>query len=114
MKMNQSEKVTEYINTASSEQVQILENLRQLIHQTIDGTTEELKWGIPVFLKKKAFTYLRCSKNHISLGLYNIDRIDDPKGLLEGTGKTMKHLKIKKLDDIDRELIAAWLKATAV
>jgi hypothetical protein len=111
--MNQSEKVTEYINNTSPEHIQILKTLRQLIHKTVPKTTEDLKWGIPVFTKSKIFTYLRCSKNHIALGLYNIDRINDKEKLLEGTGKTMKHLKIKKLEDIDSQLIVDWLKKTA-
>lgn len=111
--MKQSEKVTEYINKNSIEQILILETLRQLIHEAIPDTTENLKWGIPVFSKTKVFTYLRCSKNHIALGIYNIDRINDKDGLLEGTGKTMKHLKFKSVEEVNSELISKWLRATA-
>ncbi len=112
MKITQNEKVTEYINNTSSEQKELFGILRQLIHKTISGTTEELKWGMPVFIKTKIFTYLRSTKNHVALGLYNIDRITDPDGLLEGTGKNMRHLKIKKMEDIDEGLIKEWLEAT--
>lgn len=111
--MNQNEKVTEYINNAPTEQVHLLETLRLLIHETIPETTEELKWGMPVFKKTKAFTYLRSSKNHVALGFYNIERINDPKGMLEGTGKTMRHLKIKQPEDIDSTFIRESLTATA-
>ena len=110
--MKENKKVTEYINKTSTEQGGILNSLRQLIHETISGTTEDIKWGIPVFIKTKIFTYLRSTKNHVALGLYNIDRINDPNGLLEGTGKNMKHLKINKAEDIDEGLIKEWLKAT--
>ncbi|MEP2935763.1 MAG: DUF1801 domain-containing protein [Gilvibacter sp.] len=111
MKVNQ--KVTAYINTASSEQQEILMNLRQLIHDNIDNVTEEIKWGIPVFIKKKIFTYLRVTKKHIAIGLYNIDRIKDEDGILEGKGKTMRHLKIKAKEDINQKIIIEWLKLTA-
>lgn len=110
--MKENKKVTEYINSSSTEQVEILNTLRQLIHATISGTKEDIKWGIPVFTKTKIFTYLRSTKNHISLGLYNIDRINDPNGLLEGTGKSMRYLKIAKVEDINEKLIKEWLKAT--
>lgn len=110
--MKENKKVTEYINNSSTEQVEILKTLRQLIHETISGTTEDIKWGIPVYTKTKIFTYLRSTKNHVALGLYNIDRIKDTNGLLEGTGKSMRHLKIAKVEDINEELIKEWLKAT--
>lgn len=109
-----NEKVTEYIENTSSEQIKVLNALRQIIHTTIPETTEEIKWGIPVFKENKIFTYLRCSKNHITMGFYNIQNIKDSKGILEGTGKTMRHIKIKTNDDIDAKLIAGWLKETTV
>ncbi len=111
--MKENNEVTEYINNAPAQQKEILKTLRQVIHKTIPNTAEGLKWGIPVFSKTKIFTYLRSTKNHVALGIYNVDRISDPKGLLEGTGKNMKHLKFKKIDDIDKKLIEAWLKTTA-
>ena len=110
--MKKNERVTEYINNASTEQIELLETLRQLIHKIVSETTEDLKWGIPVFTKNKIFTYLRSTKNYVALGLYNVGRIKDPNGLLEGTGKNMKHLKIKKVEDIDEGLITEWLNAT--
>ena len=111
--MEVNQKVTAYISTASSEQKEIFENLRQLIHNNIDNITEEIKWGIPVFIKSKIFTYLRVTKKHITIGFYNIDRIKDTAGILEGEGKTMRHIKIKTKDDINQKIIIEWLKLTA-
>ncbi|WP_124980988.1 DUF1801 domain-containing protein [Nonlabens xiamenensis] len=108
-----NQEVTDYIHTASAEQITILEKLRELIHQSVDGVTEEIKWGIPVFKKRKIFTYLRHSKKHVALGFYRIDKIKDIDGILEGTGKTMRHLKIRKQEDIKEELIIEWLNVTA-
>lgn len=110
--MKEDNKVTEYINNSSTEQVEIMNTLRQLIHDAISRTTEDIKWVIPVFTKNKIFTYLRSTKNHVAIGFYNIDQINDPNGLLEGTGKSMRHLKIVKIEDINEELIKEWLKAT--
>jgi len=112
MKLIENEKVTEYINNASLEQKETLEMLRYLIHKTISGATEHLKWGMPVFTKTKIFAYLRSTKNYVALGFYNIDSIHDSNGLLEGTGKNMKHLKIWKPEDINKGLIKKWLQAT--
>lgn len=107
--MNFSQKVTEYIGNAADEQIEILEALRKLIHETVDNVSEEIKWGFPVFAQTKDFAYFRFTKKHITLGFYNIDKIKDPDNLLEGTGNTLKHIKIKRKDEIKPALIAEWL-----
>ncbi len=108
--MNFNQKVTEYIDNATEEQIVILEALRKLIHETVGNVSEEIKWGFPVFAKTKDFAYLRFAKKHITLGLYNIERIQDPDNLLEGEGNTLKHIKIKSNDEIKQTVIAKWLK----
>lgn len=107
--MNYNIKVTQYIENATEEQTIILHSLRKLIHETIDNVTEEIKWGFPVFAKTKDFAYLRFSKKHITLGFYNIDKIIDPDNLLEGSGNTLKHIKVKHTNDIKTEVITSWL-----
>lgn len=112
--MNYNKKITDYINGASEEQIVILETLRNLIHNTVKDVTEEIKWKMPVFAKSKDFAYLRFSKIHITLGFYNIDKIKDPDNLLEGIGNTLKHIKIKKLEDIKEKVISDWLKQITI
>ncbi len=107
--MNLNKKVTEYIHKASEEQIVILEELRQLIHESVKNVSEEIKWGFPVFASGKDFSYLRFSKKHITLGFYNIDKIKDPDNLLEGEGNTLKHIKIKSKDETRKEVISLWL-----
>ncbi|MBX0331792.1 DUF1801 domain-containing protein [Pontibacter sp. HSC-14F20] len=105
--------VTDYIN-ASEKHKETLEALRQLLHDTVPGVTEEFKWGRPVFRSSKDFTYLKTAKTYITLGFFHFDKLNDPNGLLEGTGKDMRHIKIKNVQDIDRELLSDWFKAAAV
>ena len=112
--MNYNQTVTDYISKAPDNQIAILETLRELIHKSVPGTTEEIKWRMPVFKKTKNFTYLSFSKNHVTLGFYNLNEEQDPKKLLEGEGKTMRHVKIKSLEDIDQKQFSTWLKATAI
>jgi hypothetical protein len=103
-------KVTEYINKASDEQIETLEELRKLIHDTVDNVSEEIKWNMPVFNNGKDFAYLRFAKKHITLGFYNIDKIQDPDNLLEGEGNKLKHIKINSKDEVKPKIIAEWLK----
>ena len=80
--MNLNEAVTEYIQQANEGQIELLEQLRQLIHETVPETTEAIKWKIPVFARTKDYAYLRSAKKHITLGFYNPDKLDDPDGIL--------------------------------
>ena len=107
---NFNQKVTEYITKASVEQIATLETLRQLIHETVENVTEEIKWNMPVFGKTKDFAYLRFSKKHITLGFYHIDKLIDPDNKLEGEGNTLKHIKIIQLDNKQKQQIEKWLK----
>jgi hypothetical protein len=105
-----NQKVTEYINKASVEQIATLETLRKLIHETVENVSEEIKWNMPVFGKTKDFAYLRFSKKHITLGFYHIDKLIDPDNKLEGEGNTLKHIKIIQLEDNQKQQIKEWLK----
>lgn len=108
--MNVNKKVSDYFNNATEEQIAVLNVLRKLIHDTVDNVSEEIKWNMPVFNNGKDFAYLRFSKRHITLGFYNIDKIQDPDNLLEGEGNTLKHIKINSKDEIKPKIIAEWLK----
>ncbi len=111
--MNYDESVAHYIENAPQAQQPLLLQLRNLIHETVPDTKEAIKWGFPVFAKNKDFAYLRSSKNHITLGFYNFDRIDNGKEMLEGSGNTLRHIKIRTESDIKPEILAEWFTATA-
>lgn len=111
--MNINQKVSDYIAKAPEAQIQILETLRSLIHQSVTDVSEEVKWNMPVFKQTKDFAYLRFSKQHVTLGFYRFDKIDDPENLLEGEGNTLKHIKIRKIADIREDMLAGWLRAVA-
>ena len=107
--MNYNPKTTEYISKATNEQMVVLEKVRQLVHSSLKNVGEEIKWGFPVFNNGKDFAYLRFAKKHITLGFYNIDKLEDPNSLLEGQGNTLKHIKIKELNNELEKQIVIWL-----
>ncbi len=112
--MNLNKAVSDYIREANSGQVEILKQLRRLIHSSVPETSEAIKWGFPVFSKTKDYAYLSFSKHHITVGFYNIDKIVDNHNLLEGKGTTMKHIKIHKQVNINEELLKQWFKSIAI
>jgi uncharacterized protein DUF1801 len=42
-----------------------------------------------------AFGYVNAFKAHVNVGFFNGAALDDPAGLLEGSGRTMRHVKLR-------------------
>src|SRR5687767_8910028 len=48
-----------------------------------------------------AFAYVNAFKAHVNVGFFRGNELPDPKGLLEGTGKFMRHVKLSPERDLD-------------
>ena len=89
---------------------QIAESLRHLIIQACPSLTESIKWGNPVYEQDGKVCYLAAGKGYISLGFFNGAALSDPEGIIEGTGKRMRHVKFRELSEISQARLASWLR----
>jgi hypothetical protein len=48
-----------------------------------------------------AFAYVNAFKAHVNVGFFRGAEIADPEGLLEGSGKFMRHVKLRPERDVD-------------
>jgi hypothetical protein len=48
-----------------------------------------------------AFAYVNAFRAHVNVGFFRGAEIADPKGLLEGTGRFMRHVKLRPERDVD-------------
>lgn len=108
-----NKQVTDYILKAPSEQQRIMETIRQLIHESVPDVNEDFKWNRPVFKVNKDFAYLKLAKSYVTLGFFNFEKLNDSQNRLEGTGKEMRHVKVKSMDDIDKKLFNKWFRTVA-
>ena len=53
-----------------------------------------------------AFAYVDAFKAHVNVGFFRGAEIADPDGLLEGTGKLMRHVKLGPERDVDASALA--------
>ena len=61
-----------------------------------DDVQELIHDGCPVAcIADAAFAYVNVFSSHINLGFFTGALLDDPHGLLEGSGKRMRHVKIR-------------------
>jgi hypothetical protein len=67
------------------------EDVRELLHD-----------GYPTAcVADAAFAYVGAFSSHVNVGFFLGAELPDPDGLLEGTGKYMRHVKLRPAGDID-------------
>ena len=57
------------------------------------------------------FAYILPYKRWVNLGFYQGVDLTDPKGLLEGTGAKMRHIKIRSVDEAKQPEVRALIEA---
>jgi hypothetical protein len=77
------------------------------MRQCGDDVRELMHDGCPVACVEDApFGYVNSFKSHVNVGFFYGAVLEDAAGLLEGSGKRMRHVKLKP----DRELNTATLR----
>src|SRR6266699_4900946 len=61
---------------------------------------------------KDMFCYIATSAGHINLGFPRGSTLSDPNRLLEGDGKTMRHIKLASLRDLERSFVRRYIHAS--
>jgi hypothetical protein len=102
---------TEWFDAAPEGQRPILVGLRKLILSAAPGIVEEIKWGRPCYSTTNGmFCYLHYTKNYATLGFHKGTSLKDPKNLLEGTGKDMRHIKVADADAVKQPALLPLIK----
>jgi len=58
-----------------------------------------------------AFAYVNAFTAHAAIGFFHGSNLPDPSGLLEGSGKRMRHVKLKPGAEADEEGLLALIEA---
>ena len=58
-----------------------------------------------------AFAYVNAFTAHVNVGFFRGAEIADPAGLLEGTGKFMRHVKLRPDRDVDARAVLKLIEA---
>ena len=58
-----------------------------------------------------AFGYVNAFSTHVNVGFFLGARLEDPNGLLEGTGRYMRHVKLRPDVTVDEAALAQLLRS---
>ena len=85
----------------------LAQDLRRLVKEQVPEAKESVNaWGIPTFSLVGSFAFFLIAKTHLSLGFALGTSLKDPHHLLEGTGKNLRHVKIRTPEDLDKPGLA--------
>jgi len=100
-------------------EIQAIARQLKTIIASIHGDFVEVCWprlkiasyGIGPKKMSEHYAYIAPHTNHVNLGFYHGVALEDPRGLLEGAGKKLRHIKIKSISDAKSTEILNLLKA---
>ena len=83
----------------------------QVMRECGSDVRELLHDGYPTAcVQEAAFAYVGVFKAHVNVGFFRGAEIDDPQHLLEGTGKCMRHVKLRPDDRIPTQALTALVR----
>jgi hypothetical protein len=103
--------VDEFIQQMSGEQQEIANALRRMIRKAAKSLQESIKWGYPCYVGLGNICSIIPYPDHVNLSFFRGAELDDPDELLEGTGKGMRHVKIKTAKDIRKRAVADLIQS---
>ena len=83
-----------------------------LMRRCGDDVRELMHDGCPVACVEDApFGYVNAFKSHVNVGFFHGATLEDPAGLLEGSGKRMRHVKLKPGHELNDEALRDLIDA---
>ncbi|MCC7043063.1 MAG: DUF1801 domain-containing protein [Acidobacteria bacterium] len=61
-----------------------------------------------------AFAYVNVFTAHVNVGFFQGAALDDPDGLLEGTGRFMRHVKLRPGLQVDDDALGSLIRSAYV
>ncbi len=102
-----NEKVKEYIEKQDSPQKEIILKVRDIFLKSLPNCNEHFAWGVMVYEGGKF--YIAAMKNRVHVGFAITGLNKEEINMFEGSGKTMRHIKINSLKDIKEERLVKMI-----
>lgn len=109
--------VEEFLDSYSPEVREMALKARETVQRVAPKATERVHTGWKIIVyglgdkMAEQFCAIMPLRSYVNLGFYKGTDLPDPKGLLEGTGKRLRHVKIKQIENADGPALRALIKA---
>lgn len=96
----------------------ILDRLREVLDEIDPQSTETYvprERAIYVTLGRgkmaDGYCYVMAQRSYVNLGFFRGVELPDPAGLLEGTGKLLRHVKLRSVEEVDSPEVRTLITA---
>ena len=119
MKMKKYASFDDYLDDQPPKNRSIIRALRRFVKRVEPGLEESVKWGNGCWVKGETpkgrvpVSYVYSAPDHVQFGFVRGSALKDPRGLLEGNGQYVRHVKVRKPSDIDETVFKAFLRQAA-
>lgn len=106
-------KIQQFLTSLPDHKREITMQVRYIILAVSPKVIETIKWRQLTFISGKtdlAFIYTYAGVDYMNLGFMQATSLSDPKKIFEGTGKGMRHIKIRTVKEIPLSQIKKWVK----
>ena len=111
MKMTAYASFDDYLAGQSPRNRSVIRALRTFVKRIAPRLQESVKWGNGCWVHGKVpVAYVYSAPDYVQLGFFAGSALKDPRGLLRGEGKFVRHLKVRTRADIDERAFAALLR----
>lgn len=110
--MGKPTSVPEYVAQVDEDLRPLFTAVRAFVRKSAPELTERLYMGMPCYWGDRPLLYIADHTKHVNLGFYEGAHLADPDGVLEGTGKSLRHAKVRAKADLTPAL-ARLVRAAA-
>ncbi|MEO1249746.1 MAG: DUF1801 domain-containing protein [Pseudomonadota bacterium] len=111
---DRSPEVDAYIAAQPAEKCETLEAVRALIHETVPGVTEDIRYKMPAFLTTDVVCTLAAQKSYFGLYICDPELLDKHREALAGLNLGKGCIRFKSLDDVPVAALKAVLLDAAI
>ena len=103
-----------YVRDDNPELRKVVRGLRGMVRGVVPSVKQTVNsWGIPTFEAPDPFCFYMVGKNHVTSGFHLGTSLKDPENLLEGTGKNLRHVKLREVKDLKRKGLRGLVQSAA-
>jgi hypothetical protein len=111
MKMKAYASFNQYLADQTPRNQAVIRGLRKLVKRIAPELQESVKWGNGCWVQGKApVAYVYSAPDHVQCGFFAGSALEDPNRLLQGQGKFVRHIKLRKRSDIDESAFGSLLR----
>jgi hypothetical protein len=81
------------------------------VHETASTRERSVWWGWGPRKMADGYAWAMPHRDHVNFGFFRGAVLPDPEGVLEGTGKALRHMKLRGPDDVGSPAVRALLDA---